>query len=354
MTEPAAPSRRPRVHVFIVDGTLSTLEPGRETHAGRLFKLLGEGGRRADLALDHHPGVQGRGPRGWLRAAIGLGLNDAILDGYARLSSRWRPGDRIFLYGYSRGAYAVRSLAGLIGFVGLLRPERAIHRRVQRAFRLYESGDAERAAGFRALHGHDARASIDLVGVWDTVKALGIPWPGLSFLHPMATEFHDHRLGAHVGHGLHALALDEDRVAFRPETWRLDQQRPGRVEQVWFPGGHGDVGGHVGGFEAARPLADLSLAWMLERSEALGLPLPETWRDHVHPDAAAPMRGARRGSGRMFVIRERRRVRPENGEVLHPSVALRMVRLGYVPRARGAAPPLPEPPLPEPPGPEQG
>lgn len=347
MTEPASPSRPRRTHVFIVDGTLSSLEPGLETHAGRLYRMLTEARRRADLRVDHHPGVQGRGPRGWLRAAIGLGLNDAILDGYARLSSRWRPGDRIFLYGYSRGAYAVRSLAGLIGFVGLLRPERAIQRRVERAFRLYEAGDRDRAAAFRALHGHDEAARIDLVGVWDTVKALGIPWPVLSFLHPMATEFHDHHLGAHVGHGLHALALDEDRVAFRPEVWRLDHLHPGRVEQVWFPGSHGDVGGHIGHFRAARGVADLSLSWMLERSEALGLPLPPDWRDRVHPDAAAPMRGSRRGSGQMFLIRERRRVHPENGEVLHPSAALRMVRLGYRPLARGVSPPTPVPGLAE-------
>ena len=240
----------------------------------------------------------------------------------------------------------MRSLAGLIGFVGLLRPERAIQRRVERAFRLYEAGDRDRAAAFRALHGHDEAARIDLVGVWDTVKALGIPWPVLSFLHPMATEFHDHHLGAHVGHGLHALALDEDRVAFRPEVWRLDHLHPGRVEQVWFPGSHGDVGGHIGHFRAARGVADLSLSWMLERSEALGLPLPPDWRDRVHPDAAAPMRGSRRGSGQMFLIRERRRVHPENGEVLHPSAALRMVRLGYRPLARGVSPP---PPLPRPP-----
>ncbi|MDF2234477.1 DUF2235 domain-containing protein [Albimonas sp. CAU 1670] len=340
MTDPA-PSRRPRTHVFIVDGTLSTLEPGQETHAGRLFRLLSNGGRRADLWVDHHPGVQGRGPRGWIRAAIGLGLNDAILDGYARLSSRWRPGDRIFLYGYSRGAYAVRSLAGLIGFVGLLRPEEAIHRRVHRAFRIYESGSAARAAQFAAHHCHRDPVDVDLVGVWDTVKALGIPWPVLSFLHPMATEFHDHRLGGHVRNGLHALALDEDRVAFRPETWDLDGEHPGRVEQVWFPGAHGDVGGHVGGFHAARPLSEVSLAWMLERSEALGLPLPADWRAHLAPDPAAPMHGARRGVGRMYVIRQPRRVRSANGEVLHPSVALRMVRLGYAPRAEGALPPDP-------------
>lgn len=332
--------RPSRTHVYIVDGTLSSLEPGQETHAGRLFRLLSARGPRSDLVVDHHPGVQGRGPRGWLRAAIGLGLNDAILDGYARLASRWRPGDRIFLFGYSRGAYAVRSLAGLIGRVGLLRPEEAIHRRVERAFRVYETGRDDIASVFAARHCHPGQVAIDLVGAWDTVKALGIPWPGLAFLHPMATEFHDHRLGPHVRHGLHALALDEDRVAFEPQLWDLDPTRPGRVEQVWFPGAHPDVGGMLGGWSPARPLADLSFEWMLARAEALGLPLPADWRAGLAPDPTAPMIGAHAGVGRMFVIRRPRQVRPENGEILHPSVALRMVRVGYVPRAEGFDPRL--------------
>ncbi len=334
MTDP----RPPRTLVYIVDGTLSSLEPGRETHAGRLFHLLEEGGHRASLALGYHPGVQGEGWRRWLRAAVGLGLNDAILEGYARLASWHHPGDRIFLFGYSRGAYAVRSLAGLIGRVGLLRPEAAIHRRRGAGLPPLRIRAPEAIAAFRAAHCLPQTPRIEMIGVWDTVKALGIPWPILSFIHPMATEFHDHDLGPHVRHGFHALALDEDRVAFRPELWDPSGDWPGHVRQLWFPGAHGDVGGDLGGFDAALPLAHAPLLWMLEQAEAVGLALPPGWRDRFPADPTAPMLGPRRGIGRMFVIRTPREVRTREGEDLHPSVARRMEALPYHPRARGLAP----------------
>jgi uncharacterized protein (DUF2235 family) len=329
-------SRAPRTLVHIVDGTLSSLEPGRETHAGRLRNLLAELGPRADLAVGYHPGVQGQGLDRWLRAATGRGVNDAIRHAYAHLASRYRPGDRIFLFGYSRGAYAVRSLAGLIDRIGLLRPEAALERRVHRAFRLYAHGSARARAAFAARHCWP-QATIEMIGVWDTVKALGLPYPVLSRIHPAATEFHDHDLGPHIRNGFQALALDEDRTAFRPVLWDRKEGFNGRLEQLWFPGAHGDVGGMLDGFEAARPLADIPLVWMLEQAEPLGLPLPEGWRARFETDAAAPMLGARRGIARLFLSRAPRRVALHQGEDLHPSVAARMQALNYRPRARGLA-----------------
>lgn len=330
---PAAP---PRALIFIVDGTLSRLDPGRETHAGALMKLLTGGKARSGLRVGYHPGVQGRGLKRWLRAASGLGINDAICAGYAMLASRWRPGDRIFLFGYSRGAYAVRSLAGLIDRVGLLRRDQALERNVDRAFRLYRDGDPDAAARFARRHCHP-RADVEMIGVWDTVRALGLPYPILSRLHPMATEFHDHALGGHIRNAFQALALDEDRAAFAPVLWRLPAEFPGRVEQLWFPGAHADVGGEVGRMPAARPLANLSAVWMLERAEAAGLPLPPDWRDRFPTDPTAPMLGCRRGLARFFLLRRPRRVGAFDGEDLHPSVAERLERTGWRPRAHGLA-----------------
>ncbi|MGM0584428.1 MAG: DUF2235 domain-containing protein [Pseudomonadota bacterium] len=330
-------SRSPRILVHIVDGTLSSLAPGCETHAGRLRNWLAELGPRPDLALGYHPGVQGQGFARWLRAATGAGLNDAICHGYAHIASRFRPGDRIFLFGYSRGAYAVRSLAGLIDRVGLLRPEQAIERRVHRAFRLYESGSPRARAAFAARHCHPG-ATVEMIGAWDTVKALGLPWPVLSRLHPMATEFHDHELGPHIRNAFHALALDEDRTAFDPVLWTRAPGPHGRIEQLWFPGAHGDVGGMLDGYEAARPLADIPFQWMLEQAESLGLPLPEGWRGRLSPDPTAPMLGPRSGIGRLFLLRRPRRVSAHPGEDLHPSVAARMAAApAYAPRADGLA-----------------
>lgn len=327
-----------RNHVVIVDGTLSSLDPGCETHAGRLYRLLCEGGPRAAQSVAYHPGVQGIGWRRWLHAATGDGVNDAICAGYAALASRYRPGDRILLFGYSRGAYAVRSLAGLIDRVGLLRQDRAVERRVRRAFGYYQAGAiSERAAIFRTRHCHP-QVLIEAVCVWDTVRALGLPFPILSRLGARAVDFHDDALGGHVRAGYQALALDETRTAFCPVLWRRAAGWDGVLEQVWFPGAHGDVGGDLGRFEAAAPLANHALVWMLERAARHGLLLPSGWRGRFPCDAAAPMVGSRRGLARFFLLRRPRALGAADGERLHASVAARMAALPeYRPTARGAA-----------------
>ncbi|MEM6743691.1 MAG: DUF2235 domain-containing protein [Pseudomonadota bacterium] len=335
----AAAAARPRDVVYVIDGTLASLEAGRESHAGRLHRLLCEGGAHSGRQHAYHPGVQGEGAAKWWRALIGRGVNDSIRQGYAFLSSRARPGDRLFLFGYSRGAYAVRSLAGLIDRLGLLRPEAALQRRVRQAFRHYEAGPSTAAEAFSARHCR-RDACVEMIGVWDTVKALGVPLPVLSRFHPMATAFHDHALGPSIRFGAQALALDEDRTAFAPVMWEHAPDWRGRIEQRWFPGAHMDVGGQVGGFPQARPLANLSLVWMLELAEAHGLALPDGWRGRFETDPAAPMHGPRRGRAAGFLLRAPRQVDAHPGEDLHPSVAARMEATGYAPRALGL---LPEP-----------
>lgn len=89
--------------------------------------------------------------------------------------------------------------------------------------------------------------------------------------------------------------------------WRATDDVPGHVEQVWFPGSHGDVGGQLGGYEAARPLSNVPLVWMLSRAEAAGLPLPEGWADRFPADDRAPRFGTWRGWAKMFFYRRRRR-----------------------------------------------
>ncbi|SET68395.1 DUF2235 domain-containing protein [Oceanicella actignis] len=328
-----------RNHVFIVDGTFSSLEPGCETNAGLTYKLLMREGPLARQLVAYHRGVYGRGLEGWVRAATGEGVNDAILQGYATLASRWRPGDRIYLFGYSRGAYAVRSLAGMIDRIGLLRRRHAIERRVRLAFEHYMGARSDSAA--RSFSDRFCRRDvrIEAVCVWDTVAALGLPYPILSRIHPMATEFHDHRLGRHIRNGFHALALDETRTAFAPVMWERAPGWRGRLEQVWFAGAHADVGGQVESRPAARPLANIPLVWMLERAEACGLLLPEGWREVFPTDPAAPMVGTNAGIGKLFLLRRPRRFGGANGEELHESVARRIEMVpGYRPAAEGLAP----------------
>ena len=108
---------------------------------------------------------------------MGRGINRQIRRAYGYLASKYRPGDRIFLFGYSRGAYAVRSLAGVIDRVGLLQAQHANVRNIRQAYRHYEcTPDSPYAKEFANLYCHD-QVEIEMIGVWDTVKALGMRLP---------------------------------------------------------------------------------------------------------------------------------------------------------------------------------
>jgi len=96
-----------------------------------------------------------------------------------------------------------------------------------------------------------------------------------------------------VKRGYHALARDETRVVYRPVLWETDPLRPAQIEQVWFRGSHGDVGGQLGGREVTRPLSNIPLVWILDRAGASGLPLPKGWRDRFEEDVTAPSMGTR-------------------------------------------------------------
>lgn len=328
---------RPAVtHVFIIDGTLSRLSSGHETNAGLLYKLLEDQGPLPQQTVGYDRGIQGEGRwRTLLNAAAGLTINLSIRAGYAHLSRVWQPGDRVMLFGYSRGAYAARSLAGFIGRIGLLRARHATGRRVLRAFRYYEEAVLSPQAYLFSTRYCHRSVPIAFMGVWDTVSALGLPYPLISRLAPMATEFHDTHLGDHVRAAYQALALDETRTAYRPMPWSRLPDWEGELEQAWFAGSHADVGGQVSGFPQARPLSNIALVWMLEKAEAHGLILPEGWQERFPTDPAAPAFGTRRGMMRYFVSRAPRVAGQHVSEIEHPSVAVRRRALPrYAPKAR--------------------
>ncbi|MEP0961294.1 MAG: DUF2235 domain-containing protein [Roseobacter sp.] len=315
------PRRGPVTHLVILDGTMSSLDPGRETNAGRAYQLCREMG--ADLSIYYEPGLQWTDWRSARDVMIGRGINRQIRRAYGYLASRYRPGDRIFLMGYSRGAYAVRSLAGVIDRMGLLRAQRATERNIRDVYRHYANDfDSDAARAFsRAKCLRDIE--IDMIGAWDTVKALGLNMPVLWRFSEGTHAFHNHELSHNVKAGFHALAFDETRVVYSPVMWTSPDGYSGRVEQVWFPGAHGDVGGQLDGFEEARPLANLSLVWMLDRAEHAGLQLPDDWRERFTCDAMAPMRGTFRGMGKWFVTRRARKPLQNPSERLHDSVEAR-------------------------------
>lgn len=309
--------RGPQTHVIILDGTLSTLEPGYETNAGRTYRLLQE--MNGQLTLYYEAGVQWPDWRSTIDVLMGRGLNQQIRRAYGFLASRYRPGDKIFLMGYSRGAFAVRSLAGIIDQVGLLEAAHATERNVRQAYRLYEcSPNGDAADAFSEAYCH-RRVEIEMVGVWDTVKALGLRLPFFWRLTEDRHAFHNHHLGETIKHGFHALALDETREVFEPVLWTCPNGWDGKAEQVWFRGSHGDIGGQLGTFEDARPLANIPLVWMLQNAENCGVPLPDGWRSRFPTNPDAPSVGTWQRWGKMFLFRKPRRVGADRSESIHRS-----------------------------------
>ncbi|GAC1632046.1 MAG: DUF2235 domain-containing protein [Nevskia sp.] len=215
--------------------------------------------------LYYHPGV---GTGNWVDrlsgGAFGNGLEDNVYAVYQFLICNYEPGDQIFLFGFSRGAYTARSIAGMVRKCGIIRREYA--RRYVDAIALYRSGvhpNDDQACAFRnscSVAGAEPIA-IRCVGVWDTVGALGIPLEGLRSLTRQDYQFFDTELNGSVEYAFHALAIDEHRKPFTPTLWDYVPKPGQTVEQVWFCGAHSDVGG---GYPESG-LSDIALDWMLER-----------------------------------------------------------------------------------------
>ena len=200
----------------------------------------------------------------------GRGIHKNILDGYRYIVHNTAPGDRIFLFGYSRGAYTARSLAGLLGLCGVPDAERcaaaglgvtdvaiqgmAIYRlrrgaaRAERAACHVETyavrSRRSRAAGRLGPPASGPPCVVHFIGVWDTVGALGVPVTWLNWIGARRHRFHDVRLDLHIRNACHAVAIDEGRRPFAPALWT---NRPARGQNVEQDRQHGlpDVGpGH--------------------------------------------------------------------------------------------------------------
>ena len=276
----------------------------------------------------------GRGLDRLSGGAFGQGLEDNIHDAYRFLIGNYEPGDAIFLFGFSRGAYTARSLAGMIRKCGIL--ERKHVQSYREALALYRNDahpdDAE-PASFRRSRSLCAGRGIPVrfVGVWDTVGALGIPLRGLRWLTRRKHQFHDTALSSAVESACQALAIDERRAPFAPTLWTpppADAGNAGQtIEQVWFCGSHADVGGG----HAERGLSDIALGWMLERAAQAGLAFDAAVAEAhpPRPDAFAPLHDSKRGLYSLTAGIDRA-IGADHS--LHPSVRERWDRLpGYRP-----------------------
>ncbi|MDE0348725.1 MAG: DUF2235 domain-containing protein [Gammaproteobacteria bacterium] len=270
---------------------------------------------------------------GAVAGAIGRGIHKNIVDGYRYIVHNYAPGDRIFLFGFSRGAYTVRALCGLIHNCGIVR--RADARLIARAWRMYKSparanrpgGDA--AGAFREAHSHPSR-DIDFVGVWDTVGALGIPF-SLMGLFDGNDEFYDNRMGANVRTARHALAIDERREDFEPTLW---QPKPGvDLQQVWFAGCHADVGGGYAPDDDGACIGDVALGWMLREADRAGLAVEEHLRNGLTDGTHARIHRSRVKVFRLRPAQDRGLDVPGIDTTVHPSVRQRFeMDSGYRPK----------------------
>lgn len=253
----------------------------------------------------------------------GQGIHKNIMDAYRYIVQNFTPGTDIYLFGFSRGAYTVRSLCGLINNCGILKRPDA--RLIQQAFDHYKrTGAAWAPSGaksveFRKVHSHESR-EIRFVGAWDTVGALGVPF-SLMGLFDRKDEFYDTKLGSNVRIARHALAIDERREDFEPTLW---EPRDGLdLEQVWFAGSHSDIGGGYPADGQGLFASDIALDWMVSQARSAGLDVEEHLPAGLSPSANAKLHNSRRHIFR-FSKPLIRTLKPENIETkIHASVAER-------------------------------
>lgn len=231
-------------------------------------------------------GAEGNFFRRLFDGAFGEGLFKKIKEGYTTIAHDYVDGDRIFLFGFSRGAYTARSIAGMIACTGLPTGGSFPQSAIEDAFAAYrcKPQSPERAAATQSLKSKygNRQVPIEMIGVWDTVGSLGIP----SLIGGIDTHrygFLDTHLSSSVRGAYQALAIDERRREFPPTLWD-DATVPGQtLEQVWFSGCHGNVGGGC----PKTNLSDLPLKWMISKGLSHGLEVGQDMLDKMEAVSTA-------------------------------------------------------------------
>ena len=304
--------------VVCCDGTRGKYAaPEKNTNVVRLYERLGQDG--PDQIFYYDPGVGTRSdarnmPIRWLdrlaESISGMGITSDGLDGNVREAYRYlmdchEPGDRVYLFGYSRGSHTVRVLAAMLHKCGLL-TKGSVNLIPYLEDIYHKNGKDEIAAGFKRSFSRECKPHF--IGVWDTVASIG--WV-------RRKQFSNNRLNSGVAHACQALALDERRHHFRVSLWdetNLPEEQT--IEQVWFAGFHEDVGGQ----EADRRTSDISLVWMLSNAGSKELILRPGWRESLNPDHSGDLE---RSDKHLWRLLAKDRPVPE-GARLHSSVIRRM------------------------------
>lgn len=335
--------------IICSDGTGNSAIKGRGTNVFKLFEAVDLNGHRYEPDLDPQLAFydDGVGTERFkllkiFAGATGWGLSRNVRQLYKEIVRVYDPGDRIYLFGFSRGAFTVRTLVGLIHTCGILDARRfatadALEAAVGRAYRLYRR--KYRTALAKLVLGKPNGSEIDrfkkesccegdvdipFLGVWDTVDAVGLPFHLSDFINMTIYRFKfpDRKLSGCVKRACHALAVDDERHSFHPLLWDDDP----RIEQVWFAGAHSNVGGGY----PKQGLSLVTLDWMMSRAGEAGLRLVGSdralYREHASVDDK--LYNSRSGAGMFYRWKPRNIAamykNPEPEPKLHLSVIERI------------------------------
>ncbi len=290
--------------VICCDGTGNEYRASENTNVVKLVRALDRRDRTKQIiyydpgvGTMSAPGVQtplAKGMTKLLGLVFGYGMTKNISDAYLYLMNHYEPDDRVFLFGFSRGAYTVRALAGMLHMCGLL--EKGSDNLVPYAIKVYKernirksklaqgklrwllflplaiymiykwsAKDTEpywaRAGGFKKTF--SSKCEPHFLGVWDTVKSVG--WLRRRVVLPYTAKH------PQLKYGRHAVSIDEKRSQYKPNLWGyenvIDPENGRDIQQVWFPGVHSDIGGSYDD----SGLSDITLRWMIDGAIKYGL-----------------------------------------------------------------------------------
>ena len=292
----------PKNIIVCADGTGNKF-CDKNTNVVKLYSVLDLSDPARQIAYYHgglgtmgSPGALSQWSKRWTRVkglAFGYGLTAEIGDCYSFLMDTFEQGDRVFLFGFSRGAYTVRALAGMLHMFGLIRPGdfNLIGYATAMLKSKQDEGSFQVAGDFNRTFSRECKPYF--IGVWDTVSSVGWVWDPVHI--PYTAKDPDLSIGRH------AISIDERRCSFRQNLWSA----PGAgqdIKQVWFAGVHSDIGG--GYPEAESGLAKISLEWMLCEACQAGIILDRnktaivlgySGGNYAPPDATAVMHNSLHG-----------------------------------------------------------
>jgi hypothetical protein len=270
-----------RLTSLFLDGTWNTVNDN--TNVWRLKSLCA---KSSEQLVYYSAGVGTQFGERISGGMFGVGINEEVTSAYEWLVENYELDAQLFIFGFSRGAFTARSLAGFISKCGLLKPGSPLS--LKQLYERYRKGTASsiRALGKVTENGlsledkwlkkYSRSIPIWFQGVWDTVGALGVPLPCVPKISRHDFAFLETDLRINDTHAYHALAIDEHREAFAPTLWTKSTPKHGdtypartleNVEQRWFVGAHANVGG---GYEDDL-LAQIPLEWMMNKAIAHGL-----------------------------------------------------------------------------------